>query len=243
MSIGGHQSARALKTVWLTPPEIISALGGSQSFDLDPCSLNPRPFDTARNHIFLPEDGLNAEWHGRVWLNPPYTSDEIGNWLRKLAEHGTGTSLIFARTDTEAFTKYVWKSADSLLFLQGRLNFHHSNGSRSQRNAGAPSVLCAYGNNDTEILAQSGIKGHFVPLRMTRGVLCLLWSQLPSWNETVLEWVRLQGKTVSLSDAYKYFADHPKAENNPHYRDKIRQVLQRDHFERIDKGMYKIKEA
>ena len=56
--------------VWLTPPAIIEPLG---PFDLDPCAApSPRPWPTAARHIELPEDGLTAEWHGRVWCNPPF---------------------------------------------------------------------------------------------------------------------------------------------------------------------------
>jgi hypothetical protein len=228
-----YQSAKPQTVVWLTPPEITKSLGGAESFDLDPCSLNPRPFATAKHHLYLPDyDGLTEEWYGRVWLNPPYTSGEVGQWLRRLSEHGIGTSLIFARTETEHFSKYVWNRADSLLFIHGRLAFYRPDG-RKGDTATAPSVLCAYGNEDTERLAQSGIKGTFVPLRLSKGVLCLMWSQLPSWNEAIQEWIRSRNGSVSLSDAYKEFARHPKAEKNPNWKAKIRQVLQRSDYIRV----------
>lgn len=42
--MGSHQSAAMLKDEWLTPPEIIQALGGPESFDLDPCApINRHP--------------------------------------------------------------------------------------------------------------------------------------------------------------------------------------------------------
>ena len=104
MSIGGHQSAAAISTTWLTPPTIIDALGGWQSFDLDPCAAPlPRPWFTAwEMHTIIGEtgplndNGLAIDWHGRVFLNPPYSSGIIEAWLRKLANHGEGTALIFA---------------------------------------------------------------------------------------------------------------------------------------------------
>lgn len=49
---------------WLTPPEIIKALG---TFDLDPCSPIHRPWPTATNHYTVENDGFNLPWYGRVW--------------------------------------------------------------------------------------------------------------------------------------------------------------------------------
>lgn len=103
-AMGSHHSARADTTTWLTPPHITNALG---AFDLDPCAApSPRPWPTAARHIELPEDGLAADWDGRVWLNPPY-SFAAWKWLAKLAEHGRGTALVFARTETAGFVSEV----------------------------------------------------------------------------------------------------------------------------------------
>src|SRR5258708_36942349 len=124
--IGGHQTARAKTTTWLTPPHVIAALGGPDSFDLDPCAYPGWP--TALAGYSLPTNGLTAEWFGRVWLNPPYTDGELVKWMRRLADHGRGTALIFARTETQAFQSQVFERAPGLLFLACRLNFHLPNG-------------------------------------------------------------------------------------------------------------------
>lgn len=158
-TMGSHQSQRAGSTTWLTPPHIIAALG---EFDLDPCGAPG--WVTARRHIILPDDGLAAEWVGRVWLNPPYSS-EAWVWLDKLAAHGKGTALVFARTETAGFVDQVWRKATPLLFLHGRLHFHHADGTRARANSGAPSVLVAYGERDARALVDSGLPGTFVRLR------------------------------------------------------------------------------
>jgi hypothetical protein len=98
----------------------------------------------AKQHYTVEDSGLHRPWHGYVWCNPPYGA-EAALWLARLAEHGDGMALIFARTETEAFTKHVWARARSLLFLTGRLHFHHVDGTRAGANSGAPSVLVAYG--------------------------------------------------------------------------------------------------
>lgn len=159
--MGGHQSARMMKDEWLTPPELLENLG---PFDLDPCSPIERPWPTASEHFTVLDDGLKRPWHGRVWLNPPY-GREATAWLDRLATHGCGTALIFARTETEMFFSQVWERAHALLFLRGRLHFHHVDGSRAAANAGAPSVLIAYGEGDACVLDDCGIAGQLVRLR------------------------------------------------------------------------------
>lgn len=161
VGMGAHQSPSMVTDEWLTPPEILKALG---EFDLDPCSPRVRPWDTARKHHSILDNGLTKPWEGRVWLNPPYGT-EAAKWLARLAAHGNGIALIFARTETEMFFESVWRGATAVLFLRGRLNFHHVTGQRAKANAGAPSVLVAYGSDNAIALKQSGIEGHFVSLR------------------------------------------------------------------------------
>ncbi len=155
--MGSHQSADADTIVWLTPPWILERLG---EFDLDPCAVtDPRPWPTAYRHIALPENGLDAPWNGRVWLNPPYGRD-TGAWLRKMGEHGNGTALVFARTETDSF-QLVWDHATAILFIKGRLTFFRPDGTSAAANGGAPSVLIAYGDDDAYMLLNSGIEGQF----------------------------------------------------------------------------------
>ena len=160
--MGGHQSHGRGKAVWLTPPHIIDALG---PFDLDPCAAPlPRPWPTAGHMVTLPNDGLKLSWHGRIWLNPPYDAD-AWLWLDRLAEHGCGLALIFARTETFGFHRSVWERAQAVRFLEGRLHFHHPDGRRAAFNGGAPSVLVAYGDYDADRLCRSSIAGAFIRLR------------------------------------------------------------------------------
>jgi hypothetical protein len=145
--------------VWLTPRHILDALG---QFDLDPCAApDPDLWPTATRHITLPTNGLTEPWHGRVWLNPPYGAG-VWYWVNRLRQHGTGTTLIFARTETSGFVEHVWKAADAVLFLHGRQHFHHADGTRAAMNAGAPSCLIAYGEQDADALARSDLDGTFV---------------------------------------------------------------------------------
>ena len=141
---GHHRGYRGDKDEWLTPPSIVAALG---PFDLDPCSPINRPWPTASQHFTIEDDGLVVDWPADafVWMNSPYGPDAY-TWLERLAGHtGGGIALIFARTETEGFFSEVWGKADALLFVEGRLHFHHVNGDRAEANSGAPSVLIGYG--------------------------------------------------------------------------------------------------
>jgi hypothetical protein len=158
--IGSHHSARADTVEWLTPPEIVAALG---PFDLDPCSPRNRPWDTATTHYTKAQDGLSLPWVGRIWLNPPYGL-QATKWLKRLADHGNGIAILFARTETDMFFRWVWEKASAVLFIRGRLHFHRVNGERAAANAGGPSVLIAYGAANVEALRKSGIQGRLVVL-------------------------------------------------------------------------------
>lgn len=159
--IGGHQRGhRGRSDTWLTPPEILKAIG---PFDLDPCCPAWMPWPTAVTMVRRPADGLLGKWHGRVWLNPPY-GPATAAWLKRLADHGNGIALTFARTETEMFHRQVWDRADAVLFLRGRLHFHHEDGRRAKANAGGPSVLVAYGAGNVGVLAGCGLAGRLVRL-------------------------------------------------------------------------------
>lgn len=156
----GNEATVAGTDVWLTPPHILQALG---EFDLDPCSSIDRPWDTARHHYTIEDDGLAQEWFGRVWCNPPY-GPGLAPFLRRMAEHNNGIALVFARTETKAFFDYVWDAADAIFFIKGRLKFHKPDGSLGGT-AGSPSVLIAYGAEEAEFLKSVPLEGRYLRIR------------------------------------------------------------------------------
>lgn len=157
------------KTEWLTPPYILEALRKYGEFDLDPCAPVNRPWDTARKHYTIEDNGLLQEWEGKVWCNPPYGVG-MDRWMKRLKEHGNGIALIFARTEIKMWFDHIWYDADALLFIQGRLDFYHVTGEKGKSSSGAPSVLVAYGADNAWCLEKIGegfskIKGRFIDLR------------------------------------------------------------------------------
>jgi len=163
MDVSFERSSKTGKDEWLTPPSVIKALG---EFDLDPCSPIVRPWNTAKNHFNVNDNGLMQDWVGRVWCNPPYGT-QTEKWVEKAAMHGNSICLTFARTETQMFFRCIWDKADAILFIKGRLKFFHVNGVEGD-SAGAPSVLIAYGKNNVESLKNCGIKGKFIDLSQNK---------------------------------------------------------------------------
>lgn len=150
----GHQSSAPESTIWLTPPELVRALG---RFDLDPCAApSPRPWETADASYELPDDGLMLPWQGRVWCNPPFGA-KTDAWLNRAALHSSATVLLPAATETDRWFRYVWGVADAVCFLRGRPHFHYPDGRRAAANSGCAIALVAYGRFDALALRASGL--------------------------------------------------------------------------------------
>lgn len=158
MTLGSHQQTVGKSQTHLTPPHIINALG---PFDLDPCAAIGMPWRTAERMLTIEDDGLSAEWDGRVWLNPPFDRYQVGLWIEKLARHADGICLVHARTETEWF-RPIWQKASGLLFLFDRLHFHKIDGSRHKANSGAPVVLASFGYHCRKRLVECDLEGWFV---------------------------------------------------------------------------------
>lgn len=254
--IGSHHSAAADNVEWLTPPEVLKALG---PFDLDPCApveFDPngvpyRPWPTAARHYSIEGDGLKQPWAGRAYVNCPY--DDVATWLGRLADHGQGTALTFARTETRWFFRTIWERATAVLFLESpRLHFYRIHATphlgtpwryvaiRAKANCGAPSVLVAYGIGDADRLADSGLAGAFVPLTGSGQVLAVFRPEPGiSWAELLTEIASREGGRLTVQAAYILLAQHPKATANKNWRAKVRQVLQRRNlFDRIAPETY-----
>ena len=161
-----HAPNQGATNEWLTPKPVFDALGCE--FDLDPSAPRVLPWwIPAKRHYSLPDDGLALPWEGRVWLNPPYS--DVGRWMGRLADHGNGIALVFARTDVRWWHSVVPRSS-AVCFIEGRLSFIPGAGQEAKGNSGGPSVLVAYGADCAGIVAASGL-GMTLPIPLTAKML------------------------------------------------------------------------
>lgn len=229
--IGGHQSASAKTTDWITPREIIQALG---PFDLDPCACTPQPWPCAAHQYTVADNGLLTPWYDRVFMNPPYSNYEIGGWLQKFQQHGNGIALVFARTDREDYHEYILHHADAILFRKGRITFYTPEGIEAPANGGAPNIFVAFGDRNVQALGDSGIAGKL----FFNAVPLVIVGVSPSWKSVVtMVMTRLNEAAVSVVyDMVEKMAPD-KVEGNDNWKAKVRQQLQY-HFAKIKRGHY-----
>lgn len=238
MSIGSHQTTVGKNDERFTPRRLWEPLG---PFATDAATSAVRPWSIGTERNVTPADNcLALDWRPfkRTWLNPPFNRFLVGEFVRRMCAHNNGILLLHVRTETEWF-KPIFDAASALLFLAGRVIFCKPDGSPctienpsaihygKTANSGAPVVLAAFGKFDCDVLAGCDIEGAFIPLIFPRGVLVMPQPSDKSWRETVAEWLAQQRGPVRVSELYRAFAAHPKVKTNPHWREKIRQTLQR----------------
>jgi phage N-6-adenine-methyltransferase len=116
---------------WYTPAKYIEAarkvMGG---IDLDPASnAVAQEIVRAGRYFTKDDDGLAQEWHGRVWLNPPYSRDLIRRFISKLvaeARAGNVTEavlLVNNHSDTAWFHEAAG-SCSAFCSTRGRVKFY-----------------------------------------------------------------------------------------------------------------------
>jgi hypothetical protein len=158
-----HESTYNESVEWYTPREIFKAL--AIDFDLDPCSPGQDivRWIPAQIHYTVADNGLEKDWFGNVFMNPPYGMD-TPRWMKQLSDYGNGIALVFARPDTKWFHDYVPK-ADAICFIKGRIGFvpadkalFYADGTwETQGGCGAASMLVAYGKENAAALFRSGL--------------------------------------------------------------------------------------
>lgn len=120
---------------WYTPAAYIEmareVLG---NIDLDPASNDFAQQRVQASSFYTEEtNGLDKDWIGNVWLNPPYAQPAISDFINKMVdevESGRVTSAIMLThnyTDTAWFQKAA-RAATAICFTRGRVKFEGPNG-------------------------------------------------------------------------------------------------------------------
>lgn len=125
---------------WYTPDEYLDAARKALGeIDLDPASSAiAQERVKAKKYYTLEQDGLSKPWAGRVFLNPPYSSDLVGRFTGQLCESldsgGVTAAVLLVNNATEtAWFQEAAEIATALCFPAGRIKFLDEDG-----NPGAP---------------------------------------------------------------------------------------------------------
>jgi ParB family chromosome partitioning protein len=115
---------------WFTPERWVAAaravMGG---IDLDPAThARAQQMIQAKLCFTRADNGLMQEWHGRVWLNPPYTQPDIARFVDKLVTELLAGRTIQAILLTHNYSDTAWfhtaaRNANALCFPRGRIAF------------------------------------------------------------------------------------------------------------------------
>lgn len=123
-----HVSYNSGNNEWYTPSDIIEmARNVMGSIDLDPASSTEANNVVKATKIFdIVINGLEQEWSGNVWLNPPYGTESVGKFVDKLLEELPNIQqaivLVNNATETEWFCKLV-EFTKAICFPRGRIRY------------------------------------------------------------------------------------------------------------------------
>ena len=140
---------------WYTPPEFIeSARLVMGSINLDPASNEHANKTVKADHIFTEEDnGLEQEWFGNVWLNPPYSSALVQLFADKVAERGFEQAVVLVNNATETkWFRTLVDNADAIVFKTGRIKFLKHDGQHNTPLQGQAFIY--YGDNPEVFLEE-----------------------------------------------------------------------------------------
>lgn len=125
-----HVTNNSGNNEWYTPSIYIESvrkvLG---TINLDPASCaEANSIVQAENYFTQETNGLDKEWKGKVFLNPPYASSLIKLFIKKLVEeHQSGNiqeAILLVNNATETqWAKVALSNCSSACFVEKRIKF------------------------------------------------------------------------------------------------------------------------
>ena len=134
-----------------TPPWVIQELG---PVDLDPCAGVSTYIGKTNWAVERGENGLDLDWFGFVYCNPPFSQKEV--WAKKMILHGNGILILPERGSAPWFGPLA--EASGIYWVMGKkINFV---GGPSSNNLG--SCLFLFGDEAVSRAKIWTLPGHLV---------------------------------------------------------------------------------
>lgn len=115
------------QTRYGTPSKIITAVRAyfKGPIELDPATEAHNPTEALKFYT-KETNGLNKEWSGKIFINPPFGS-ETSKWYEKIGIESKKNELIALlpvnRTETTYFQKNMLNNISCVCFVKRRLEF------------------------------------------------------------------------------------------------------------------------
>jgi phage N-6-adenine-methyltransferase len=111
---------------WYTPIYFIkSAHIVMGSINLDPASSDIANKSVQANVYYTQDNsGLDKEWHGNVWMNPPYSRNLLPNFIDKLVDSDITQAIVLVNNATETqWAAKLLAYSDAVCFIKKRIKF------------------------------------------------------------------------------------------------------------------------
>lgn len=131
--------------MWATPQWFFDKYNAIYHFNTDVCAIST---NAKCGHYYTPDvDGLQQQWGGVCWMNPPYGRNDSYKWVQKdFNEMQKGVvivALLPVRTDTKWYHEFINNQPNvKVEFIKGRLKFGDSKDA-----APFPSMVVVFGTD------------------------------------------------------------------------------------------------
>lgn len=127
------------------------------SIDLDPASnAVANSWIQANTFYSLENQGLDKEWTGNVWMNPPYDSKSLKPLAAKLFNSEVNQAIVLTNnnTDTKVGQEFLqW--ADAICLVKGRIRFIKPDGIESKKSPLQGQIIYYKGDNTKKCSSKS----------------------------------------------------------------------------------------
>jgi phage N-6-adenine-methyltransferase len=164
------------KDTWQTPPWLIDGIKQYVTIDLDPCAGKDTEIGETNWSILCGEDGLERDWHGTVFCNPPFS--EKDTWVEYLIQQYRcgNVERVFLVTPDSTDVKSWWHGrevrgtehdgivdcASYVCFMAGRVQYIDPETGERKGSPSFGTAISMFGSFPDELLAWFGTEGWLV---------------------------------------------------------------------------------